>query len=66
MKRHRFKQETSLEERLAEQAKQDKERAAKLPAGAERDRLLRQARQNEVTSHLTEWLTSPELQPPKK
>jgi hypothetical protein len=66
MKRRQFKRDTTLDERLTEQARKDKERASKLPAGPERDRLLRQVRQIEITSHLTEWLTSPGLQPPKR
>jgi hypothetical protein len=35
-----------------------------LPPGAVRDELIRRARQAETGSHLTEWLTSPGLQPP--
>jgi hypothetical protein len=42
--RRRVKQTRSLEERLAEQAAQLKEQAAKLPAGSEREGLLRRAR----------------------
>jgi hypothetical protein len=64
-RRRRFKQVRSLEERLAEQAKKLREEAKLLPPGAEREALIRKARQTEITSHMTEWLTSPGLQPPK-
>jgi hypothetical protein len=62
--RRRFKQTQSLEERLAEEAKRLREEAKLLPPGAERDRIIRKARQAETGSHLTEWLTSPGLRPP--
>jgi hypothetical protein len=39
--------------------------AEKLPQGAERDALLRKARQAETASHMNEWLSSPGLQPPR-
>jgi hypothetical protein len=62
--RRRFKQTQSLEERLAQEAKRLREEAKLLPPGAERDRIIRKARQAETGSHLTEWLTSPGLRPP--
>ena len=62
--RRRFKQTQSLEERLAQEAKRLREEAKLLPPGAERDRIIREARQAETGSHLTEWLTSPGLRPP--
>jgi hypothetical protein len=65
MERRRFKQIQSLEERLAEEAKHLREEAKLLPPGAQRETLLRKARQAETGSHMTEWLTSPGLQPPK-
>lgn len=65
MERRRFKQIQSLEERLAEEAKRLREEAKLLPPGAQRETLLRKARQAETGSHMTEWLTSPGLQPPK-
>jgi hypothetical protein len=36
-----------------------RERARSLPPGKERDMLLRRAKQNEVTSNLTDWLSEP-------
>jgi hypothetical protein len=65
MPRRRFKQTQSLEERLAEEAKRLREEAKSLPPGAVREALLRRARQAETGSHMTEWLTSPGLRPPK-
>lgn len=63
--RRRVNQSRSLEERLGEHATQLKEQAAQLPAGAERERLLRKARLAETGAHLSDWLTSRGLQPPK-
>ena len=65
MERRRFKQAQSLEIRLAQEAKRLREGAKLLPPGAEREALLRRARQAETGSHMSEWLRSPELQPPK-
>ncbi|AHY52781.1 hypothetical protein [Bradyrhizobium japonicum] len=65
MERRRFKQTQSLEQRLAQEAERLREQARKLPAGAERETLLRKARQAETGSHMSEWLTSPGLQPSK-
>jgi hypothetical protein len=65
MERRRFKQTLSLEARLAEEAKRLREEAKLLPPGALREELLRKARQCETGSHMSEWLTSPGLQPPK-
>ena len=48
-----------------EEAKRLREKAKLLPHGAEREELIRKARQAETGSHMTEWLTSPGLQPPK-
>nr|WP_084302888.1 MULTISPECIES: hypothetical protein [unclassified Bradyrhizobium] len=63
--RRRFKHTLSLEERLAREAERLREQAKKLPHGLERETLLRKARQAETGSHMSEWLTSPGLQPPK-
>jgi hypothetical protein len=63
-RRRRFNQTKSLEERLSEEAKRLRAEAKLLPPGAERDALIRKARQAETGSHMTEWLTSPGLQPP--
>jgi len=62
--RRRFLDSRSPEERMADEARDLRERAEELPPGLQRELLLRQARQDEVASHLTEWLTSPGLQSP--
>ncbi|MET4492895.1 hypothetical protein ABIA94_008501 [Bradyrhizobium sp. LA7.1] len=54
-KRRRFKQSTSLQDRLASFAKQASETASKLPPGPERENLLRKARQAETASRVGEW-----------
>jgi len=65
IKRRRFIQHLSLTDRLALFAKAAREKAALLPPGAEKDELLRKARQADTTAHLDEWANSPGLQPPK-
>ena len=63
--RRRVKQTRSLEVRMAEQAAKLKEQAGQLPAGAERERLLRRARIAETGAHLSDWIQSPGLRPPE-
>ena len=63
--RSRSKQSQSLEERLSEEAKRLREEAKLLPHGAQREALLRRACQAETGSHMSEWLRSPGLQPPR-
>jgi hypothetical protein len=66
MRPRRVKQITSLDERLAEQARQIRTQAEGLPQGSkERESLMRKARLADTASHMNEWLTSPGLQPPK-
>jgi hypothetical protein len=65
MQRRRFKQKQSLEERLADEAKRLREEAKLLPPGAVREAVLRKARQAETGSHMSEWLRSPGLEPPR-
>lgn len=65
MGRRHFKQTDLLEDRLAEEAIRLREQAAKLKPGAERDELLRRAEQAETGAHISEWLRSPGLQPPR-
>jgi hypothetical protein len=59
------KHSKTFEDRLAEQAQTDRQRAQMMPPGPERDALMRKARQCETAAHLTEWISSPGLQPPK-
>jgi hypothetical protein len=62
--RRRYVQNTSLDERLAAEARRLRGEAEKLPPGLERDLLLRQARQTDAAAHMNDWLNSPGLQPP--
>jgi hypothetical protein len=66
MQRRRVKQTTSLDERLAEQARQMRTQAEALPQGSkEREGLMRKARQTDTASHMNEWLSSPGLRSPE-
>jgi hypothetical protein len=65
MQRRQFRQNQPLEERLAEEAKRLRAEAKLLPPGARREELIRRARQAETGSRISEWLSSPGLQPPK-
>jgi hypothetical protein len=63
--RRRFKQTVSLQDRISSFAETARKVAALLPPGAERDVLLRKARQADTADNLTDWVNSPGLQPPK-
>jgi hypothetical protein len=65
MQRRRFKENEPLEVRLAEEAKRLRAEAKLLPHGVQRDEMIRRARQAETGSHMSEWLSSSGLQPPK-
>jgi hypothetical protein len=65
MTRIRFKRKAALKARLDLEAQQLRDEAKSFPPGHKRDSLLRKAKQNEITSGITEWLTSPGLQSPK-
>ena len=65
MQRSRVEHTQSLEERLTEEASRFRVEDEALPPGADRDELVRRARQAETASHMNRWLTSPVLQPPK-
>jgi hypothetical protein len=64
MQRRRFTQATSLEERLAEEARRLREQAKLLPPGWLREQAVRKARQMDVATHINEWLSSPGLRAP--
>jgi hypothetical protein len=55
----------TFEQRSAQEAHRVKERAKTLPQGKERELLSLMARQLETASHISEWLSSPGLQPPR-
>jgi hypothetical protein len=63
--RRRFKQTTTLDQRLSEQAERLRKEAQGMPPGVERDDLLRRARQAEAAAHMQEWITSPGLRSPQ-
>jgi hypothetical protein len=65
IKRRRFKQTHSLEERLAQDTAELLEQAKVLPPGAEREHIMHRIKQNEAASHVCELLRSPPLQPAK-
>jgi hypothetical protein len=65
MERRRFEQEFPLDQRLLEQAERLRKEARGAPPSVERDRLLRVARQAETGAHMSEWLRSPGLRPPR-
>jgi hypothetical protein len=58
VKRRRFKQQLSLQDRLASFAKTAREVAALLPPGAEKDELLRKASRADTADWLNESLGS--------
>jgi hypothetical protein len=55
----------TIEQKWHQQSEVAKNEAKKLPHGKERDALTRKARQLETASQINQWLSSPELQPPK-
>ena len=59
-----IKQKTT-ERKWHEQSEAAKEEAAKLPYGKLKIKLLREARQLETASQISQWLSSPGLQPPR-
>ena len=64
-RRRHFKQTTSLHERLIAFAHEAREKASSLPAGREKQDLLKKAGQADSAAHLNEWISSPGSQPPK-
>jgi hypothetical protein len=62
--RRRFKPIDPLDKRLSDEAQRLRKEARGTPPGAERDRLIRRARQAETASHMSEWLSSPGLKAP--
>ena len=60
----RLSDKLPLKERLTLEAIHLRQKAKLMPAGAERDELLKKARRLDVASQINNWLTSPELKPP--
>lgn len=63
-KRRRFKQSSTLQDRLADEAERLRAQADDLPPGPERETLLRRALQDETAIRIEAWLQSPGLRPP--
>lgn len=63
LRRRRFKQLSTLQDRLTAWSKEIREQAAHLPPGLERDALLKKARQAETGSHMCDWLRPPGPRP---
>lgn len=56
----------SLQQRLLDMADAARSRAEELPAGEEREALLRKAEDAERSAAEGEWLTSPSAKPPTR
>jgi hypothetical protein len=63
-RRRRGKHESSFNERLLKSAQDARDQASRLPAGAERDRLLQKAQQSETAAEIDAWVSSPGSRPP--
>jgi hypothetical protein len=63
-RRRRFKQILSLKERLLRSASEASRRAALLPAGPERRKLLKWAQIAKTTADLDDWLSPSGSRPP--
>lgn len=55
----------AFEDRIGVEKARVEAQAAKLKPGPQKDMLLKKIRQLETASHISEWLNSPGLQPPK-
>jgi hypothetical protein len=64
-KRNRSRPALPLQERLNQIAVRARERAASLPPGPERERLMETAVANEAAATIDRWLSSPGLRTPK-
>ena len=64
MQRRRSSPHTFEGQIAAEKARLEA-KAAELPHGREKDRLLRKIRQLDTASHMGDWLSSGGLKPPK-
>jgi hypothetical protein len=55
----------TIEQKWHQESEAAKNEAQKLPYGKERDALVKKARQLKIASQISQWLSSPGLQPPK-
>jgi hypothetical protein len=63
--RNRKRPALSFQDRLKQFAARAKEAASQMPPGPDRDRLVRQAVENETAARIDRWLSSPALRGPK-
>lgn len=63
-RRRRFKQTTTLADRLEQEAGRLRERAKTLPPGTEQTALWRKVRQAETALRIDAWLSSPQNDAP--
>jgi hypothetical protein len=63
-KRRRFRQTTSLRERLSAFAQDIREEASELPPSRKRDDLLERARRAETAARIDEWARTPGVELP--
>ena len=54
----------SFEDQVAADKARLEAQIAQLPPGRKKDELRRKLRQLETASHISDWLSSPELKPP--
>ena len=57
--------ELPFDQRLMQEALRIHEQLKSMPAGKNRELLVRKARQLETASHVNEWILSPGLKPPR-
>ena len=65
-KRNRSRPRLTLQERLKQIAGHARKKAACLPPGRERERLMEEAVANEAAAVIERWLSSPGLRTPTK
>ena len=65
IRRKRVKHTITFKDRLLKNAQEARARAARMPAGSERDQLLMQARQSETAADIDRWISSPGAPPPE-
>jgi len=63
--RNRYKQTSSLTERVEAFAKDVREKVRMLPPGPEQDELLKKLHSAKTAENIEEWAKSPGLQPPR-
>jgi hypothetical protein len=63
--RRRFKQTSSLQDRLSSWVRSLRAEADKLPPSEEKDELLKKIRQADAAAYMESWANSRGLQPPK-